>query len=543
METFFTTFPTINTENPPPGQTGSQTSTLQGITVASYNLGCFAGAVATIWIGDLLGRKKMIMLGTTIMFIGATIQAASFGIPQLVVGRIITGIGNGMNTSTVPMWQSETSKSHRRGQLVMVEGSLITCGIMLSYWIDYGFAYLQPSEVSWRFPLAFQVFFCIIILSFIWGLPESPRWLVAKQRDDEAKLVLSALHDKQIDDPYVQSEYSAIYDTVQITSRGSFRDCFTMGPDRHLHRTILAYVNQMFQQISGINLISYYSAVIFRQSLGLDAELSRLLAALNGTEYFIAAIIPIFIIEKVGRRKLMIFGAAGMSMSMAVLTGTTTDADNRQLGVAAAVFLFVFNTFFAIGWLGMTWLYPSEVTPLRIRAPANALSTSANWIWNFMVVMITPIAFENIAYRTYIIFAVINAAIVPVVYFFYVRNYPLCPFYRSPHTWKLIQHSQKQPIAPWRKWTKSSTRPPTPSTSSASQSQARHHDATAKRENCCSTTSRLRRGAAAGGRQVSLPAVMARRRRVMWKRGRWRDSGAEEVGGGNSLCCLGAACR
>lgn len=84
-----------------------------------------------------------------------------------------------------------------------------------------------------------------------------------------------------------------------------------------------------------------------------------------------------------------------------------------------AVFLFVFNSFFAIGWLGMTWLYPAEITPLNIRAPANAISTTANWIFNFMVVMVTPPAFANIGYQTYIIFAVINAFIVPCVYFFF----------------------------------------------------------------------------------------------------------------------------
>ncbi|KAL9128952.1 MAG: hypothetical protein Q9217_002468 [Psora testacea] len=88
-------------------------------------------------------------------------------------------------------------------------------------------------------------------------------------------------------------------------------------------------------------------------------------------------------------------------------------------GIVAAMFLFIFNSFFAVGWLGMTWLYPAEIVPLRIRARANALSTSANWAFNFMVVMITPVAFSSIKYKTYIIFAVINAFIFPVVYFFY----------------------------------------------------------------------------------------------------------------------------
>ena len=114
----------------------------------------------------------------------------------------------------------------------------------------------------------------------------------------------------------------------------------------------------------------------------------------------------------------MLVGAIGMSASMVILA-ISTSIEGKGAGGVAACFLFVFNTFFAIGWLGMTWLYPAEIVPLRIRAPANALATSANWLFNFMVVMITPVAFNNIGYQTYIIFAVINAFIVPFTYFFF----------------------------------------------------------------------------------------------------------------------------
>lgn len=135
-------------------------------------------------------------------------------------------------------------------------------------------------------------------------------------------------------------------------------------------------------QISGINIITYYAATLFVR-IGLSNFMSRLLAALNGTEYFVASWIAIFTIEKFGRRKLMLFGAVGMSGSMIVLAATSKYSDvNKSAGIAAAVFLFVFNSFFAVGWLGMTWLYPAEVTPLSIRAPANAISTTANWIFN-----------------------------------------------------------------------------------------------------------------------------------------------------------------
>lgn len=156
--------------------------------------------------------------------------------------------------------------------------------------------------------------------------------------------------------------------------------------------------------------------------------MARLLAAANGTEYFLASLIALPLIERTGRRKLMLFGAFGMMASMAILagtvsTGTTLDNGAPQLetryGVTATVFLFVFNSFFAIGWLGMTWLYPAEITNLRIRIQANALSTCSNWLSNFVIVMITPPAFANLGYQTYIIFAVLNAAILPCVYFYF----------------------------------------------------------------------------------------------------------------------------
>ncbi|KAK6439446.1 hypothetical protein LTR95_004353 [Oleoguttula sp. CCFEE 5521] len=130
LPSFLHYFPEIDIYSKPKAEQGTA-SNVQGITVGGYTLGCFFGAVATIWLGNLLGRKKTIFIGSSIMVVGATIQASSFSLPQLIVARLITGFGNGMNTSTVPTWQSETSKSHRRGQMVMIEGSLIVFGVML----------------------------------------------------------------------------------------------------------------------------------------------------------------------------------------------------------------------------------------------------------------------------------------------------------------------------------------------------------------------------------------------------------------------------
>jgi len=104
---------------------------------------------------------------------------------------VITGFGNGMNTSTVPTWASETSKSHKRGKMVMIEGAMITGGICTSYWIDFAFSFLEPSQITWRFPIAFQIVFALPILALIMPLPESPRWLILKGKEAEAVSVVS----------------------------------------------------------------------------------------------------------------------------------------------------------------------------------------------------------------------------------------------------------------------------------------------------------------------------------------------------------------
>lgn len=139
LPSFIKYFPDINTvDEHISDAVKASRSTNQGIAVASYNLGCFFGSILTIFIGNPLGRRKTIFCGCVTMATGALLQATAFELPHFIVGRIVTGIGNGMNTSTVPTWQSESSRATDRGKMVMIEGMLITGGITLSYWINYG---------------------------------------------------------------------------------------------------------------------------------------------------------------------------------------------------------------------------------------------------------------------------------------------------------------------------------------------------------------------------------------------------------------------
>jgi hypothetical protein len=134
------------------------------------------------------------------------------------------------------------------------------------------------------------------------------------------------------------------------------------------------------------SLITYYLTSVL-SGMGLSDLMSRVISGVNGTCYFLTSLIAITIIERVGRRPLMLWTAAAQCITMAVLAGlyNINDQGNKAAQGVSVLCLFLFNTWFSIGWLGMTWLYPAEVTPLRIRAPANALSTASNWIFNFMV--------------------------------------------------------------------------------------------------------------------------------------------------------------
>lgn len=313
----------------------------------------------------------------------------------------------------------------------MMEGSIIALGITISYWIDFGFFFLrnhpQHPSVSWRAPIALQCVFPIILIAVVFKFPESPRWLMNKGRDAEARAVFSALLDLPEDSPLVNAQMEEIRNAIQLErSAGAdefhFKELFIQGPTRNFHRVCLAFCSQVMQQITGINLITYYAGTIFETYIHMSPFNSRILAACNGTEYFLASLIGFYTIERLGRRFLLFWAAIGQAIVMAILTATTWSADNgggTQAGIAAAFFLFAFNSVFGVSYLGGTWLLPPELLSLKLRAPGAALSTAGNWAFNFMVVMITPVAFESIGCYTYTIFAAINLLMAPVIYFFY----------------------------------------------------------------------------------------------------------------------------
>ncbi|OZJ05384.1 hypothetical protein BZG36_01976 [Bifiguratus adelaidae] len=412
------TFPQIDTLNTTGAQQESN-SRVQGTVVAMYTLGCFFGALSCIFLGDRLGRIRTMMLGAFVHIIGATLQASSFSLPQLIIGRLVSGLGLGALSATAPNWQSECSKAEHRGSTVLLEGLYISSGLAIVSWINFGMSHTSGS-VAWRFPLALAALWSIIVLLVVPGLPESPRWLIKKGRIDEAREVLAALDDLAPDSEEVTDSVKEIESSLLVTGQGRFRDIFQNGPERLFHRACLAAAGQLFQQMSGINAIAFYIATIFEQYLGLTAVDARILGAAVFTWQTACSPLGVLTVDKFGRRKLMIFSTIGMGCCMTILAGTVSFPQNHAAIAVAGIFIFMFSFFFPTGFLGLTFLYATEVAPLSVRVPITSISTGTAWLFNFVVAEVTPIGFTDIRARYYIVFACMNFfLILPSVYFLF----------------------------------------------------------------------------------------------------------------------------
>jgi len=407
---------TVNTK----GDERTHNSTIQGTAVALYEIGGAIGGIISLYIGNRLGRLKMIWMGHFIVIIGAILQCSSYSLAQFIVARILTGVGTGINTVMIPVWTSESSRSHKRGTYVTVEAAMITGGICLSYWLDFAFHYIQGSSIAWRFPIAFQTLFGIVVCLIILDLPESPRWLMQKNRYDEARYNLQCLYG-DVDPQIIEADMLEIQAALAVSSEYSWKSLFdNKGPTKNFHRFSLGLAHAVFHQMSGINLIVYYASTLYQQYLGLSADDSRIVTAtVNGTAYFFCSFISIALIERVGRRKMMLTGSAGMALGMAALAATSAFPGQKGPSSAGAFFLFFVQFFWAIGWLVPVYLYPVELVPLHIRVETVGIMNATTWIFNFLIVEITPISLSTIQWRTYLIFVSMNVAIGICIYFFY----------------------------------------------------------------------------------------------------------------------------
>lgn len=235
--------------------------------IALYTVGGIFGALSCVYLGDLLGRKKVIFWTNFITIIGTILMATSFDFAQFIVARLILGLGIGGYVATVPVWQSEITPPEKRGRNVVTDGIFVGAGVTLALWIDLGFYFVKDNSVSWRFPLVFPIAMCAVAMVFITMLPESPRWLIKTGRIEEARMVLSALLELEPDSRVITENITQIEQTLAVCGNVSWTAMFTNDEQRLFHRAYLAATGQLFQQMCGVNLITYYATSIFQVSL------------------------------------------------------------------------------------------------------------------------------------------------------------------------------------------------------------------------------------------------------------------------------------
>ncbi|KAJ5929344.1 sugar transporter STL1 [Penicillium verhagenii] len=410
-------------EFPPLAGDSAYTSVLRGAVTSCYELGCFFGAIFTLIYGERIGRTPILVAGGSLMILGTVISVASFGpqwgLGQFVIGRVISGLGNGADTATIPVWQSECSKAHNRGFLVCFEGAIIAVGTFIAYWLDFGLSYVD-SSVSWRFPIAFQILFAALVIVGAVLLPESPRWFIIQGKEQEACEVLAALHNSTPDGEDVLTDIALMKaDLVSMEgNKANWKTLFTCGKTQEFQRMMIGCSGQFFQQFTGCNAAIYYSTLLFQNDLHMTGKLPLILGGVFATVYALSTIPSFFMIERVGRRKLFLIGFAGQGLSFIITMACLIDPTNSNVkGAVVGIFLFI--CFFAFTTLPLPWIYPPEINPLRTRTMAASASTCTNWICNFAVVMFTPVFSTTSPWGIYLFFALVNFTAFPFAYYFY----------------------------------------------------------------------------------------------------------------------------
>ncbi|KAF5542768.1 sugar transporter [Fusarium phyllophilum] len=425
-----------------------------GLMVAIYEIGCFVGAGFSFVWGENFSRRTCMIWGVLVMIVGSTLQTVSMNMSQLIAGRIVTGLGNGLNFSTIPTWVSEISGLEERGKVAAFNGWLIIWGVVIAYWTDYGCA-SYTSDLQFRFPIGKN----------LWRSPEKtpsrvPPWLVSQGYDTEAKAVLEWITPKNktlteaAHSGAVEAVYNSIVRTRELEQEAegefSYAELLHGGDMQNWRRMAFCAGVMACQQLSGINLLTYYISYVLENSVGLDRHTSLLIGGINGIEYLVASIIPVWTIELFGRRKLLLLSACGQTVSMAILSAALWLITERKdapgsyaMGIVAVACFFLFNTFYAQGFLAIPFFYPAEITNLRTRSRGVSFSVMSNWIFTFLVVMITPVATTNIGWRqehscidpryeanidrTYIIFTVLNFTFIPIIYLFFPETSGISP--------------------------------------------------------------------------------------------------------------------
>lgn len=368
----------------------------QSLVVSILSAGTFFGALLAFPMGDIVGRKWGIIASCAVFCLGVGLQLDT-NWATFVVGRVIAGFGVGLVSCLVPMYQSECAPKSIRGLIVGLYQLAITIGALLAA-IVLNATKNQQSHSSWRTPIAVQFAWAAVLSIGMFFLPESPRFLLKKGREEAGKIALGRLLTRSHDSPEVEAEYDEIMATLEADralGSGSYADCFRNTEGKNGLRTWTGMLLQGWQQLTGINFIFYYGTVFFKSAGIANPFIITIICDVVNTA---TTIVGIQLIDRVGRRRLLLIGAAGMCLCefIVAIVGVTAGhvqpdhSVNLPAQRVLIAFVCIYIAFFATSWGPVAWVVTGEIFPLHIRAKGMSLSVASNWLWNFGIGYATP---------------------------------------------------------------------------------------------------------------------------------------------------------
>ncbi|KAH7131571.1 general substrate transporter [Dactylonectria estremocensis] len=396
-----------------------------GIVFMIYNVGSIAAAPTVPFATDLLGRRAGMFIGSIFIIIGTCVQATSHALPQFMGGRFLLGFGVSYCCIAAPTYVSELAHPKWRGTLTGFYNCMWPVGAIISGWVVYGSAFIETDN-GWRIPVWIQLVTSGVVSIFAFFLPESPRWLVANDRHDEAATILAKLHGEgSVDHPIVQLQMKEMI--AQISTEGSdkrwwdWRELWSTHSNRR--RLICVLGMAIMGQASGNSLSSYY-LVTMMNTAGITEE-KRVLAlnATNSVLGLLGSLVGARLTDRVGRRPLLIYSTICCSFIFAVITGTSKMAvDNRSNTNAAnttIAFVFLFGVVFSVGWTAQQSMYIAETLTTSTRAKGTAVGNFASSCISLVLAYSSGPAFEKIGYYFYLVFVFWDLLEALFIYFFF----------------------------------------------------------------------------------------------------------------------------
>ncbi|KAL6704289.1 hypothetical protein ACN47E_008353 [Coniothyrium glycines] len=383
-----------------------------GLLTALYAIGSIASLPVTPFIADHFGRKSCIALGCCIMVVAAAIQGAAKNLGYFMGGRFLMGFGNSLAQLSSPLLLTELCHPQHRARVTAIYNCLWNVGAIVCTWLTFGTKRID-NDWSWRIPALTQAAPSIVQLLFIGFIPESPRWLISKERNAEALDILSKYHaNGNVNDATVQFEYAEIKETLrlefQYQKNSSYLDFFRTKGNRY--RLMLLASLGLFSQWSGNGLVSYYATEVY-QSIGILDSDTQL--GINGGLTILSLIVSVscaLLVDRVGRRPLFIAATASMCLTFIIWTIASSQQEANQsvaAGRAVIAMIWIFSVAYALAWSGLLVAYTVEILPFKIRAKGLMIMNFFIQVALTINQYVNPLGFDHLkpTWKFYTIYA------------------------------------------------------------------------------------------------------------------------------------------